>query len=140
MTVCCVAGCASQARARRLCHAHYGRWKRGTSAGHAGILERDYEQDLFLSVPLRPDAWLADAACRDVDTAVFYPGTGQSTEGTLRGRSEGSYEMPRAVCAPCRVQADCLAEALTWEPANGVYGYRGGRTPQERRVMLRGAR
>jgi len=69
-----------------------------------------------------PDEWRQGAACRDVDTALFFP-----------DREEESGPA-RAVCASCPVSAACLEFALITRQDDGVWG---GLTESERRRLRR---
>jgi WhiB family transcriptional regulator, redox-sensing transcriptional regulator len=62
-------------------------------------------------------AWRRAALCRDMGTAVFFPARGESSKPAL------------AVCGPCPVRADCLAEAIAEELDHGI---RGGLTARAR--------
>ena len=73
-------------------------------------------------IPARP-AWMARAACREVDTAVFFPSRGEATDEA------------RAVCAACPVRRECLAYAVESEE-EGVWA---GTSKRERRAMRREA-
>jgi WhiB family redox-sensing transcriptional regulator len=66
--------------------------------------------------------WFADAACRDVDTAVFFP------------KSEADAGQAKAICATCPVREACLEYALATRPAEGIFG---GMTPTERHRLIR---
>ena len=60
-----------------------------------------------------PPAWVDQARCRDVPNPdAFYPERG------------GSMKQVRALCAECRVRAECLAFALEVVDAidNGIWG------------------
>ena len=64
-----------------------------------------------------PD-WTDRAECRDMETALFYPGNhGIGTEAVQ-------------ACQRCRVVAECLAEANQCEGQTKaeVFGYRAGMT------------
>ncbi len=64
-----------------------------------------------------PSAWRDLAACRGLDTSVFHPEHGESSEPAKR------------VCTLCPVAAECLQDAIdTMEP----HGVRGGYTAKER--------
>ena len=62
-------------------------------------------------------AWRREALCRDMGTAIFFPARGQSSKPAL------------AVCGPCPVRAECLAEAIDEELE---FGIRGGLTARAR--------
>jgi WhiB family redox-sensing transcriptional regulator len=69
-----------------------------------------------------PEEWRADAACRDLDTAVFFPDT------------EEEVAAAKAVCASCPVREACLAFALVTRQDDGVWG---GLDENERRRLRR---
>lgn len=73
--------------------------------------------------------WRDLAACRGMDTNLFYPRRGDSV-GVARAR---------AVCASCPVRQECLDDALATEsPSDGgsatraTVGVRGGLSARER--------
>jgi WhiB family redox-sensing transcriptional regulator len=72
-----------------------------------------------------PD-WHEDAACSGMDETVFFPPTEIGPLGAAR------VEQAKQVCAGCPVQAACLAEAMTREPASARYGVFGGLSATER--------
>jgi WhiB family transcriptional regulator, redox-sensing transcriptional regulator len=72
-------------------------------------------------------SWRTDAACRDVDTLLFFP-------VGLTGSAISQTERAKAVCASCPVQAQCLEFALRTLQDYGVWG---GHTEDERRVIRR---
>ena len=69
-----------------------------------------------------PNDWRQDAACRDVDTAVFFPET------------EDGAVAAKAVCATCPVRGACLDFALITRQDDGVWG---GLDENERRRVRR---
>jgi len=71
------------------------------------------------------EEWRLQARCRGIDLSVFFP-TGGDT-----------YTAAEAVCASCPVRDACLADALR---VFDVDGYRGGKTGEERAVMVRNER
>lgn len=71
--------------------------------------------------------WTADAACRGLDTELFYP-----VADTARLAAPA-----KAICADCPVRADCLAWALEIGDDHAVLG---GLTPRERRALRRAGR
>jgi WhiB family redox-sensing transcriptional regulator len=79
----------------------------------------------------RPYHWSDDAACRGVDTGVFFPagskGVPVSTE----------VKYAKSLCTPCPVRAECLTHALTRREHYGVWG---GLDEDERAEMVRQAR
>lgn len=66
--------------------------------------------------------WRDAAACRGMDTDVFFP---------LRGED---VRAAKAVCADCPVSAECLDEALAEREVIGVWG---GTSERERRRIRR---
>ena len=70
----------------------------------------------------RPE-WMQSAACRGMDTALFYPTVGEP--GTAAKR----------VCAGCPVAAECLAYAVNLGEHHGIWG--GVAEKQRRRIRAR---
>jgi WhiB family redox-sensing transcriptional regulator len=68
------------------------------------------------------DDWRARAACRNLDTALFFPETDEEAEPA------------KAVCATCPVAEACLDFALKNRQEEGVWG---GMTQTERRRLRR---
>jgi WhiB family transcriptional regulator, redox-sensing transcriptional regulator len=74
-------------------------------------------------------SWHMDAACRQVDTTLFY-----SPEGERGPRKERREAAAKQVCGSCKVVEVCAAYAIaTREP----YGTWGGLSEHERRERLR---
>lgn len=69
-----------------------------------------------------PNGWRLDAACRDLDTAVFFPET------------DAAIGAAKAVCATCPVRDACLEFALITRQDDGVWG---GLDENERRRVRR---
>ncbi len=69
-----------------------------------------------------PTDWFEDAACRDVDTAIFFP------------TSDAHADAAKAICRQCPVREECLEYALATRPPEGVWG---GLTPIERHRLIR---
>jgi WhiB family redox-sensing transcriptional regulator len=69
-----------------------------------------------------PNEWREDAACRDLDTAIFFPETDEATAAA------------KAVCATCPVREACLQFALVTRQDDGVWG---GLDENERRRLRR---
>jgi WhiB family transcriptional regulator, redox-sensing transcriptional regulator len=67
-------------------------------------------------------SWRQHAACRDLDTNVFFP------------LSDDEAAPAKAVCATCPVREDCLEFALATRQSDGVWG---GLTESERRRLRR---
>ncbi|MGI9021914.1 MAG: WhiB family transcriptional regulator [Acidimicrobiales bacterium] len=66
--------------------------------------------------------WRDEAACRDADTAVFFP------------LSDDEAGRAKAICATCPVREPCLLFALANREEQGVWG---GLTESERRRLRR---
>ncbi|MGH9264658.1 MAG: WhiB family transcriptional regulator [Acidimicrobiales bacterium] len=69
-----------------------------------------------------PDDWRQDAACRDLDTGLFFPETEEEAAQAL------------AVCAACPVREACLEFALITRQDDGVWG---GMTETDRKRLRR---
>ncbi|MFF2439360.1 WhiB family transcriptional regulator [Streptomyces sp. NPDC058107] len=74
---------------------------------------------------LRIWKWQADAACRGMDSSVFFSPTGERSRA--RRRRE---DAARAICHRCPVSDPCGLFAMTSDQNFGVWG---GRTEAERR-------
>ena len=72
-------------------------------------------------------SWRESAACRYLETDLFFP-IGKT------GRAVQEIQRAKAVCASCPVQQTCLAFALDTHQGYGIWG---GYDEDERRVMLR---
>jgi WhiB family redox-sensing transcriptional regulator len=73
-------------------------------------------------MPTRNLDWKAEAACRDLDTEIFFPDNDINAAPALE------------VCASCPVREACLDFALRTRQNDGVWG---GRTETERRKLRR---
>ena len=71
------------------------------------------------------DDWRAEAACRDMDTNVFFPGQG------------GDTWTPKAVCKGCPVKPDCFQFSLDNKEQFGIWGGQADRDRRRRRASLR---
>lgn len=69
-----------------------------------------------------PDDWRLAAACRDLDTATFFP------------ENEGEVARAKAVCESCPVREACLNFAIVTRQDDGVWG---GLDENERRRVRR---
>ncbi|WP_327371159.1 WhiB family transcriptional regulator [Streptomyces sp. NBC_01217] len=76
--------------------------------------------------------WQADAACRGMDSSVFFSPHGE--RGRARRRRE---EAARAICRACPVSAPC---GLFAENSRQPYGVWGGYTEAERDERVLGVR
>ena len=73
-------------------------------------------------ITYNPADWRLDAACRDLDTAMFFP------------ENEDEVSVAKAVCASCPVREACLDFALITRQDDGVWG---GLDENERRRIRR---
>lgn len=71
------------------------------------------------------ETWRARAACRGVETRVFYVERGESSAPA------------KAICARCPVRIECLACAIRH---GDVYGIWGGMADRERRPIVQAVR
>lgn len=69
--------------------------------------------------------WLVEAACRGMDTGVFF------------SESPRHYKEAREVCAMCPVTEECLSIALEMTVHLDTSGLYGGLTPRQRRPLPR---
>jgi WhiB family redox-sensing transcriptional regulator len=67
-------------------------------------------------------AWEQIAACRGLDSTLFYPGEGDGTGAAQR------------ICASCPVAEACLEHAIAHREKDGIWG---GTTPIERQRIIR---
>lgn len=77
---------------------------------------------MALTNPRTDVRWREDAACRGVDTDVFFPVTDEEAAPA------------KAICATCPVREECLEFALETRQEEGVWG---GLTETERRRLRR---
>ena len=78
--------------------------------------------EMALTNPRTDIGWRESAACRDMDTAVFFPATDEEAAPA------------KAICAICPVRDECLEFALLTRQDDGVWG---GLTEVERRRLVR---
>lgn len=74
------------------------------------------------AVPTRNLDWKAEAACRDLETAIFFPDSESDSGPALE------------VCASCPVRQQCLNFALQTRQHDGIWG---GATETERKRIRR---
>ncbi|MFG3102494.1 WhiB family transcriptional regulator [Streptomyces sp. NPDC048182] len=79
---------------------------------------------------LRVWAWQVDAACRGMDSSVFFSPPGE--RGPARRQRE---ERARAICRECPVSGPCGRFAQVFQQDYGVWG---GHTERERRESWAG--
>ena len=77
---------------------------------------------MTLTNPRTDTAWRQEAACRDLDTSLFFPA------------SDEDAGPAKAVCATCPVRELCLEFALITRQDDGVWG---GLDETERRRLRR---
>ena len=85
-----------------------------------GVPDEPLTPEDFLNRP----AWHAWAACRDMETDLFF---------SARGQSVGAA---KAVCESCGVRQECLASAQANPEIQGIWG---GLSERERKLLRRGA-
>jgi WhiB family transcriptional regulator, redox-sensing transcriptional regulator len=68
------------------------------------------------------EIWRLSAACRGLDTAIFFPFQG------------GSSKRAKAICSECSVKKQCLTYAMESPTKFGVWG---GMSEKERRIKTR---
>lgn len=95
------------------------------SETNARTYPRRYPTAGVLAPRERPD-WMDEAACKK-RTDLFFPGEHGMTEIAAAKR----------ICADCPVRVDCLHYALDHGEKDGVWG---GKSGEQRRVMLKGRR
>ena len=67
--------------------------------------------------------WRTQAACRGLDTNLFFPERGDLT-AAIEAKN---------VCAGCTVTADCWHEVMTMPSDHAQHGIWAGTSPKERR-------
>jgi WhiB family redox-sensing transcriptional regulator len=73
-------------------------------------------------------AWQFQAACRGIDTSVFFHPDNE------RGPARIQRELQaKAICARCLVRDECLRSALMTRESYGVWG---GTSPEDREALL----
>ncbi|HXH35021.1 MAG TPA: WhiB family transcriptional regulator [Plantibacter sp.] len=79
-----------------------------------------------VTVPeFHPEPWVSQAACRTLDTRMFFP---------EQGKPAGPA---KAVCRGCEVREECLAFAMRGPERFGIFG---GLSEKERRRIRIGMR
>lgn len=79
--------------------------------------------------------WLDTAACRDVDSAVFFPLLNVGRGHSKSRASDPVWDAARAVCARCPAtgaDGPCVAEGFRFKDEDSM---RGGLTPDQRARM-----
>jgi len=94
---------------------HHREW-RARKKEQAGLPPNP--DDWFTYIPEGDTSWMAQAACRTVDTALFFPGRG----------AMGNIAKAKAVCADCPVKHNCLSYAIRTNQQVGIWGGQSGKT------------
>lgn len=83
--------------------------------------------------------WLEQAACKDTDTAIFYPVPQNPIGRRKKGVDKSIMYLPAiAICAQCTVVDQCLKAAMVEETGRSLrFGVRGGLTPRQRSALPR---
>jgi len=76
----------------------------------------------------KPETWMVEARCRDVDPAIFFP-----KESVVADRAQ-------PICADCPARVECLNFALDHHIRYGVWGGTTERERQRLRMYRRTAR
>lgn len=72
----------------------------------------------------RPPKWMERALCKGADPELFFPEQGE----------DGKTAMALRICRRCPVRVNCLIWALRTGQDYGIYG---GKTPRQRKWLLR---
>lgn len=75
--------------------------------------------------------WLDDAACRGMDTEVFFPQVGNNFNSPAMNQL---VDNAKQICAGCPVREPCVEYALNNREPYGIFG---GMTTDERRILAR---
>jgi len=89
------------------------------------------------------DRWWHRAACLGYPVDIFFAPEVVDNPHTRRhdgdrhtgSRNSNYYDRARTICAGCEVAEQCLAETLTGPSQLDTWGFRGGKSPKERRKM-----
>jgi WhiB family transcriptional regulator, redox-sensing transcriptional regulator len=80
-----------------------------------------------MSLAWQRDDWRSAGACLSADPELFFPISSS-------GSSSAQIALAKAICAVCRVQAECAEFALAHRDMDGIWG---GTTDEERRKLRR---
>ncbi len=86
-------------------------------AGHGVESVSDFYEEMRQLVGEYKDSWWSDAACKGLDSDLFFPERGHTSRKA------------KQVCSGCPVRAECLAYALE---LNERFGTWGNKTDRER--------
>lgn len=86
-----------------------------------------YPKVIEETLPFEPSdrSWTLDAACRGMDTNLFFPD---------RGTSKKTINAVKQICNQCVVNEQCLDYAIE---TNQRIGFWGGKSDKERRAIVR---
>ena len=82
-----------------------------------------------------PDRWWLRARCRGMPAELFFAPEGFDKGLPRMNRWSTYYDEARTICGTCRVREPCLAETLTGPAVYDEYGFRGGKSPKERKEL-----
>lgn len=80
--------------------------------GEGGNLLRDLAE---LAESVRPEPWMADAACLGLDANLWFPTSGRPADSP---RAESAL----GICRRCPVASDCLSFAMARPELHGIWG------------------
>ena len=81
------------------------------------------------------DRWWHRAACLGYPVDIFFAPEVVDNPRHTGSRNSNYYDRARTICAGCEVAEQCLAETLTGPSQLDTWGFRGGKSPKERRKM-----
>lgn len=120
---CSRVNCTEPQRCSGLCHAHHMQWRRGLRP-MPGVGDRSDSGVVHLAYAIATPAWRGRAACRGVDTELFYD------------PDDPGVQVALTYCAKCPVLRECRDYAIE---GHEPYGTWGGLTEPERRKLRRGS-
>lgn len=128
-----VFGCTETAAAKRITHArqagfhipydHTGRHQRSSYTWAMFAADLRSSERIFDAME-----WRDQAACRDLDTSLFFP---------EHGTSHHKIDQARAVCQSCPVIDDCLNYALDNHERFGIWGGLSERQRRRQRNVVK---
>lgn len=77
--------------------------------------------------------WLDDAACKGVDTELFFPPRDKNLYKVIANQAK-SYCLGPNGKSPCPVRAECLWDAVSRDEQHGIWG---GLSHRERNALVR---
>jgi len=82
-----------------------------------------------------PDRWWLRARCRGMPAELFFAPESVDLGHRQANRCSTYYDKARTICSGCPVREPCLAETLTGPAMYDAYGFRGGKSPKERKEL-----